>query len=231
MQGLALNEQGVKGIGNGTKTNSRRPVKHHLDIYRNRNEQAIRIEPQNDWYKDRNHCIRDEQGGWMDLTKEDFLKLVCKYQVGEVVYVQERFYVRGGAVFYKASYASSDDIHNHTNWKPPHEMQEHQARYFLKIKSIKVERLQDISEEDCFKEGLINFGYVMQFGRKIGVSEEYTDGYQHGLSYEDLCMDEEIEFEKFCFKWHIWNNLPYKAPYDWNSNPYVFVYELERVER
>lgn len=107
-----------------------------------------------------------------DFTEHERLHLpkMAKYKVGETVFVTEA----------ELRPYMKEDI-------------------FLKITNIKVERLQDISEEDCVKEGIDKY---------IG-----------------LTMLPQEYFEEF-----IWNNLPYKAPYDWNSNPYVFVYEFEIIE-
>jgi len=82
----------------------------------------------------------------------------------------------------------------------------------VKIINIKVERLQDISEEDCIKEG----------------------GEVACLSCDDLaidckCIESEHDNHKDIFRYDIWNFTPYKSPYDWNSNPYVFIYEFEVV--
>lgn len=74
----------------------------------------------------------------------------------------------------------------------------------IKILNIKVERLQDITIGDCYDEGIDPFDVI-----------EMLDG---------------TEFKEFVvFKETIWDKLPYKAPYDWDSNPYVFAYKYEVI--
>jgi len=103
-----------------------------------------------------------------------------KYSVGEVVYVGEAWGVgtRPHPVHgwvdgfeYKADEAGLDgheDLPLYTNddinweeyeskrgdWKSPMFMPEAAARTFLKITSVRPERIKDISEEDCFAEGI-----------------------------------------------------------------------------
>lgn len=74
-----------------------------------------------------------------------------------------------------------------------------------RIKNIRVERLQDISEDDAKAEG----------ARDIADDRPPLPMTVWSYSYG---------FEKY-----IWDKLPYKAPYDWNSNPWVWVIEFEKA--
>lgn len=78
------------------------------------------------------------------------------------------------------------------------------ARIFLKVANVKVERLQDINTEDILKEG-------------ISYSEI-------GLYYYG-----KFRFSTAIEAWkHLWNSTA-KDGYKWEDNPYVFVYEFERI--
>lgn len=150
---------------------------------------------------------------WIDTLISDY----CKYKVGETVFVQEEFRDTLNVLYYKAGYEVQGDMFALSVWKPASEMKEHQARFFLKIKSIKVERLQDIYHNDIMSEGMNYNTYEPKQTAKL-----YGDDVHGEVDWcEDIALEWWIE---------IWNNLPYKAPYDWNSNPYVFAYEFERVE-
>lgn len=136
---------------------------------------------------------------------EEFIKKFSKYKIGETVFVKE-------------------DINIRATWEndiaftiPASEMTEKEARIFLKITNIKIERLQDISEEDCIKEGC-NLSHL-----------DCSCMYSNDACYKCFRSDASDYIDEF--KEEIWNRLPYKSTYDWNSNPYVFVYEFERVER
>jgi len=77
------------------------------------------------------------------------------------------------------------------------------ARIFLKITDVRVERLHGISIEDIGKEG----------------------------SHMDTKYAEDIGEDDFCYEWGIdtWDETAPKG-YQWSDNPYVFVYEFERVK-
>ena len=48
-----------------------------------------------------------------------------------------------------------------SDWRPSIHMPKEAARIFLKVKDVKVERLNDITEKDAIKEGFINtFGFI-----------------------------------------------------------------------
>lgn len=78
----------------------------------------------------------------------------------------------------------------------------------IKITNVRVERLQDISEEDCLKEGI---------KRK---SERYVVENQKGVCFytNDPILAFRFLIDKICGKG------------TWNSNPWVFVYDFELVK-
>jgi len=74
------------------------------------------------------------------------------------------------------------------------------ARYFIEMKDVRAERLQEISEEDAWLEGF----------------PLYTKA-EHKSDY--------LEFARECFG-EYWDSL--NKDYPWESNPWVFKYEFER---
>jgi len=87
------------------------------------------------------------------------------------------------------------------------------ARIFLKITDVRVERLQDISVEDIIKEGVV-------------VNTQSLEKYCNTDEEFDLSVRESyyLEFEE------LWNRTSPKG-YKWGDNPYVFVYEFEKVDK
>ena len=77
----------------------------------------------------------------------------------------------------------------------------------IRIKSIKAERLQDISEEDCLREGIVRTACVAPYGFTIG-----NDKWKCYCTPRDAFS---ILIDKVCKRG------------TWNSNPWVFVYEFE----
>ena len=83
----------------------------------------------------------------------------------------------------------------------------------IQITNIGLERLQDISDGDCIKEGIIKFRD--RFDGKFGFYENKRGKFPH-----------LFESERTAFAWLI-DRVSGKGT--WASNPYVFVYEFKLV--
>lgn len=82
------------------------------------------------------------------------------------------------------------------------------ARIFLKVTNVRVERLQDISEEDAIAEGI----------------EPGEIGFK---SYNPKNIFEVDALWSFR---NLWDSINGKK-HPWDSNPWVWVYEFERIEK
>lgn len=72
----------------------------------------------------------------------------CPYKVGDILYVRETWnQCYDGSFVYKA------DSKPNSGWRPSIHMPREAARLFLRVADVKVERLQEITEEDATKEG------------------------------------------------------------------------------
>lgn len=82
----------------------------------------------------------------------DFAGRVCKYgNIGDRLWVRETFKILPpNMVFYKAD--SENKIEK--GWKPSIHMPRTASRILLEITDIRVERLQDINEDDAIAEGV-----------------------------------------------------------------------------
>ena len=90
-------------------------------------------------------------------------------------------------------------------WKPSLFMPKVAARIWLKVTDVRVERLQEITSEQIFREG---------------VEVEYP----HVLNGEE---------KRYAFS-TLWNNTIKKSDinrYGWDANPWVWVIEFERCEK
>lgn len=87
-----------------------------------------------------------------------------------------------------------------TRWRPSIFMPREAARIFLKVKNIRVERLQDITEEDAKAEGLYNGYHTTETSTPAGTAKQ-------------------------AFMW-IWQKI--NGDESWLSNPWVWVVEFER---
>jgi hypothetical protein len=72
------------------------------------------------------------------------------YNVGDILWVRETFENYQGAYNYKAGkYGLLGE-----KWKPSIFMPKEAARIFLRVADVRIEKLQDISEEDAIAEGI-----------------------------------------------------------------------------
>ena len=114
------------------------------------------------------------------------------------------------------------------------------ARIFLKVTNVRCERLQDISEEDAIAEGIDRFENSLFNETRY---RDYTDGkrrdkdfnrypeiakqvgYSHygGNPWPDWC-DPITSFQS------LWQSINAKK-HPWKFNPWVWVYEFERIEK
>lgn len=82
------------------------------------------------------------------------------YKVGDILYVRETWQLLPSGFdemppemnyIYKASHVLSDEC---TRWRPSLHMPKEAARIFLKVTDVRVEKLQDITEEQAKAEGI-----------------------------------------------------------------------------
>src|SRR5690606_3950510 len=111
------------------------------------------------------------------------------------------------------------DIERIERWKPSIFMPKEACRIFLKVTNVRVERLNNITDEDAIKEGI------------------YADpGSVSGLIWYRKFIKESAarieglftESAKECFQ-SLWDSI--NGAGSWDKNPYVWVYEFERVEK
>lgn len=84
---------------------------------------------------------------------------LCRYKVGDILYVRETWQLLPSGFdeippecwyIYKATDELSDEC---TRWRPSIHMPKEAARIFLKVTNVRVERLQEITDEQAEKEG------------------------------------------------------------------------------
>lgn len=194
-----------------------------------------------------------------------------KYQPGDVLWVKETWArldctacdgdmsgrcfnipVNGeGCYVYKASHYITGDV----CWRPSIHMPREAARLFLRNTGVRIERLQDIREEDAISEGVgkifdnltkekfdewntrcaaysgtpleppqdqqpyINYLWHGHFG-KHGMGNKQSDSWAYQFSGYDSARDSYSS---------LWQLINAKRGFSWESNPWVWVYEFERI--
>lgn len=223
---ILFNTEMVKAILDGRKTQTRRVVNLK------NNDLIFTGFVMSSTAKNREGCCAFGKSRECDL---EFIK--PKYKVGDVLYVRETFYPLYNdedSCVYKADYplhwtavdAVYGDIETDTEtekrtvWKPSIHMPKKYARIFLKVTNVRVERLQDISDEDCIKEGIVEVTKDNQvFKFCIYDKKDYSS-----TPWQDMPRNPQEVYKK------LWNSTS-KDGYKWEDNPYVFVYDFERIEK
>lgn len=153
-KGILFNTEMVRAILEGRKTQTRRMIKlpRHIEAQGNG---LYTLFTDGDAYENQH---------FEQIT--EYIKPPC--QVGDNIYVRETwdwkctqdydftiqdFMKHGGEVVYKADGKAPFD-----KWIPSIHMPKEAARIWLKVTDVRVERLQDITEEDAVKEGAKAYG-------------------------------------------------------------------------
>lgn len=197
---ILFNDQMVRAILEGRKTVTRRAVKdtgfYAIDAAIHGNEVALR--------------------------EREALSTRCPFgQPGDRLWVRETWGLQvrsygGGAgefIVYRATnpdaiYCRSSEGREYpVKWKPSIHMHRHSSRILLEITAVRVERLQDISEEQALAEG---------------VRGEPCDHARQACS--DIGCWGDTAKGAFGFLWEQLNGAG-----AWQANPWVWVVEFKRV--
>ncbi|MGU8325315.1 hypothetical protein ACV3K3_01515 [Clostridium perfringens] len=143
------------------------------------------------------------------------------YKVGDVLYVRETWNINPSWEFDK-NYINlpskeSKYIYKATNdfnggWKPSIHMPKEAARIFLKVTSVRAERLKDITDEGCYQEGI------------SGTS--FYDEAEH-IQIAGIGLNDSLERTAFSL---LWNSTVREEKYSWEGNPWVWIIGFKRIE-
>jgi len=139
-------------------------------------------------------------------TTEKMISIKCRYGVpGDNLWVKENWNINDNkVVIYAADYIDRCVGWSYMKWKPSIHMSKRACRLMLKVKNIRVERLQDITEEDAMCEGVTP---------KKPLNISHWKGEYHFGFYT------------------IWISINGKYDTDgiesWNKNPWVWVIRFE----
>ena len=146
------------------------------------------------------------------------------YQVGDILYVRETFvgyYLPHGEFTYRYKATSPNGNKRPTSaeydceqekrpWRSSIHMPKEAARIWLKVTDVRVERLQEITDDDAIAEGA-----NWRNGKNVGFEEKMR----------------RTAIERFS---EIWDSTIKKSDldrYGWQANPYVFVIEFVKIDK
>lgn len=145
---------------------------------------------------------------------------IPKYQVGEVVAIAQsymdvdRFHRKGKNAAY-LDYLDSmlPDMKKVPGWHNKMFVEASLMPHHIRITDIKIERLQDISEEDCEKEGIQYLGLEYEHYGDPMYSFEGSDTYY-------TCAKDAFS--------RLIDKISGKGT--WERNPFVFAYSFKRID-
>jgi hypothetical protein len=222
MKPIIFNTAMVQAIFAGTKTQTRRVIKPQPDA----------------------DVLCDLHSNMGTVTKEHISKLLgfAPYAVGDILWVREKFcklydvdgndqIIYGTEKYYFAAddkmppytyYVRDDGTHSDfPQWKPSIHMPRAAARLFLQVKDIRAERVQDISENDAKAEG------VWAYFKHKEHDGEWHEGSSPPFIGANIEKSHNTRASAFA---ELWNSINSRRGYRWDANPWVWVYDFERVE-
>lgn len=144
-----------------------------------------------------------------DEREFDMGEILPKYELGEVVAIAQSY----ESVYNEKGLETMDmlvsGLKNHKGWQNKLFVAAGYMIHHIRITDIKIERLQDISDEDCLKEGIIHASTFL--GQKIYHTPHVNGSY----------LSTNVAQKAFAF---LINKVSGKGT--WESNPYVFAYEF-----
>ena len=140
----------------------------------------------------------------------DYALSSSRYKVGEEVAVAQPYRMAACKVDYNEK--EIKEVVCSIGWKNKMYVKANLMPYRIRITNIRIERLQDISEEDCLKEGI---------WRDDNVGLEGTTYWYHGLANSSFRTPQDAYASLI-------DRISGKGT--WESNPYVFVYDFELID-
>lgn len=207
MKPILFNTSMVRAILDGEKTCTRRVIKLPKHIEKQRNGLYI---------------LCAEGSTYSDKEFKDVIDYINPpYKVGDILYIRETWantWTPDGDIgfVYKSDGESKNFPYwgnakrgKHEVWMPSIHMPKEAARVFLKVISVRVERLKDITDEGCYQEGI------------SGTS--FYDEAEH-IQIAGIGLNDSLERAAFSL---LWNSTVKEEKYSWEANPWVWVIEFE----
>ena len=200
----------TKAVLDGRKTQTRRLLTLTLHKKADRGDDLIEVSPSKVFFEDGKWKF--EYDGYVFLLpKENY----PRYNVGEVVAVAQSYKDCLAENPYKRTYF----LNGSAGWNNKMFVAADKMIHRIRITDVRVERLQDISDEDCLKEGVVK-----------DTCKTYFNGYTVKFSldqYNNILSSEWFRTPREAFV-HLINKVSKKDV--WEENPYVFVYDFELVK-
>lgn len=225
-RGILMQPWGITATLNGKKTVTRRIISPQPHIRKN-----------NFIWNKFIYGQGDDKRIWNKL-----IKYCPKGQPGDLLYIREPFFLlyqsscegtqlkKINQISYKQPINTRKDL----VWKkkPSIHMPREVARYWLLIVNVRIEQIQDISDDAVFDEGINEFGHETEDGEdyywKVPAYWKNPDGKISKELYVDHFRDAFA---------NLWDSINANRkdrdenilPYSWEDNPWVWVIEYKHI--
>lgn len=167
-------------------------------------------------------CRYDENESFIDEGQ-----ILPKYKVGEVVAVAQsykdlRYQPTDKTPIIRGSKIEFIEFQEHKGWTNKMFVAPDLMFHRIRITNVRVEKLQDIQEDDCLKEGVV----VNEPKIKGGINMYYPCEYLRSCAKE-VGWGRVFHTPREAFA-ELINKVSKKDV--WEENPYVFVYDFELVK-
>lgn len=147
---ILFNTEMVRAILDGRKTCTRRVAKNVPD-------HTHRIEPVYENGRFQFDCFYSSYVAALDADADFCMPCFPPYQQGDILYVRETW-CKGFWINEKERYYyKADDNDFLCTWHPSIHMPKEAARIWLKVTNVRVERLQDMTDDDAEAEGCFDY--------------------------------------------------------------------------
>ena len=223
---IIFSGQMVKAILEGRKTQTRRVIKPQPE---RQGECGYAMDHVPAWYWT---SPRFDSGFGVHYlhTNEDAAKRLmvtaCPYgQPGGLLWVRETFATgpgnhAWGSLIYRASFGApmKPICEGYTPWRPSIHMPRCASRITLEVTGVRVERVQEISEEDAIEEGICQ--------RPVTIDDP-KGSRDLFWNFETNKMELDDAVESFAT---LWDSLNKKRGHGWDVNPWCWCISFKRVE-
>lgn len=272
---ILFNIDMVRAILDGRKTVTRRCVKYkysNTEMKMRTDKYGTRlIEIQKD-VEGETYGKNPDGSTWRKLL--GYIEPKAPYQPGDILYVRECGMIQSMKAFGRkvkmlfaadnklVEFSLTDDEYERlSKWEQserflsPYWLTKEEARIWLKVTDVRVERLQDITEEQAINEGIsrlyddLSDAEYEDWAKRTGIYPKAKEdwGYKNYLWHGNFgkCGTGNWKSDNWDYQYSsydnaigsfssLWNSTIKKSDlerYGWEANPWVWVIEFERCEK
>ena len=201
----------TQAVLEGRKTQTRRMLNPTMFFQRLETYEGWSNEDISAWKRSCNRRFYEAQG---DTLKQmlDYALSSSRYKVGETIAIAQSYKdIHAEILREVGDWDLKKEFLQSKGYTNKMFVRAERMPHAIRITNIRIERLQDISDEDCMKEGI---------WRDENVGLEGTTYWYHGLANSSFRTPQEAYASLI-------DRISGKGT--WASNPYVFVYEFELI--